>query len=112
MEQVEKNPYAAPGVHTDPLPPGAGPVDLDEQLADQTRRFLAHPGRFRIDRQNGVVYLSSIFKWFAKDFVNRYGSAKVGGGHSKQQRAVLNFVAGYLEAPDRQFLTMGMSSVT
>ena len=41
---------------------------LDAQLDDQTRRFLADPAKFRIDRAAGKVYLSPIFKWFSGDF--------------------------------------------
>lgn len=41
-------------------------VRLDEQLADQSRDFLSHPDRFKIDGK--YVRISPIFKWFKKDF--------------------------------------------
>jgi len=42
---------------------------LDEQLGDQTRRFLRDPSKgLRYDRQANEVWLSSIFKWYAGDF--------------------------------------------
>jgi hypothetical protein len=41
---------------------------LDEQLADQSRDFLSHPDRFRIEGKN--VRISPIFKWFKKDFAS------------------------------------------
>lgn len=41
---------------------------LDEQLADQLRRFLADPLRgLRVE--GNVLWVSKIFKWYAKDFV-------------------------------------------
>jgi hypothetical protein len=42
---------------------------LDDQLEDQTRRFLADPSKgLRFDEEAGVLHLSSIFKWYAGDF--------------------------------------------
>jgi Protein of unknown function, DUF547 len=42
---------------------------IDAQLADQTRRFLAEPAKgLRFERRDGVLWLSSIFKWYAGDF--------------------------------------------
>ncbi len=44
------------------------PERLEEQLADQTRRFLADPQRgLRVE--GTTLQLSSIFKWYAGDFV-------------------------------------------
>ncbi len=77
---------------------------LNEPLDDQTRRFLANPAKFRIDRNAGVVYLSPIFKWFKGDFVNKYSPDKNISNHSKEISAVLNFIAGHLEKPDRDYL--------
>lgn len=42
---------------------------LDEQLDDQTRRFLLeNPEKNRVDAGTGVVYLSPIFDWYRDDF--------------------------------------------
>lgn len=44
---------------------------LEEQLADQTRQFLADPSRgLRLDSEDGALRLSKIFKWYATDFVS------------------------------------------
>ncbi|MBI2495090.1 MAG: DUF547 domain-containing protein [Candidatus Omnitrophica bacterium] len=46
------------------------PERIDEQLSDQARRFLADPSRgLRLDDANGVLWVSNIFKWYAKDFL-------------------------------------------
>ena len=43
---------------------------MDEQLTDQVKRFLADPSRgLRVDSASGVLWVSKIFKWYAKDFV-------------------------------------------
>ena len=80
---------------------------LDRQLNDQTRVFLANPQKFRLDRGQGKVYLSSIFKWFGGDFVNNFGTDKAFTGFSPDERAVLNFVSQYLPAGDRDYLLQG-----
>lgn len=83
---------------------------LDRQFADQARKFLADPRRFRIDRDAGKVYLSSIFQWFGKDFVGKYEPTKGFAGRDKPTRAVLNFVSKSLPADaakDKKFLREG-----
>lgn len=42
--------------------------DLDAQLEDQTRRFLRDRTRNRWERDEGTLYLSRIFDWYADDF--------------------------------------------
>lgn len=41
---------------------------LDEQLADQARKFLASPEKNRLDEVTGTLHLSPIFKWYGDDF--------------------------------------------
>lgn len=78
---------------------------LEEQLSDQTRQFLAHPDRFRIDRDAKKVYLSPIFDWFGKDFVPGFSpAAGAFAPHDEKLRAVLNFVAGEVSEADAAYL--------
>jgi Protein of unknown function, DUF547 len=77
---------------------------LDEQFGDQTRKFLARSKNFRIDRKNKIVYLSSIFKWFGKDFIKTYGTKKGFAKQNKSQKAVLNYLAEFLDGPDAKYL--------
>ena len=79
---------------------------LNTQLDDQTRRFLASPHGFKIDRSAKRVYLSSIFKWFGEDWLKTYSVDGKFAGNAKQ-RAVLNFVSKYLNQSDRDFLIKG-----
>jgi hypothetical protein len=80
---------------------------LDGQLDDQARRFFRSPGGFRIDRAEGKVYLSSVFKWFGEDFLKVYGTSDKFTGNSDAERAVLNFVSRHLDEADRDFLLNG-----
>lgn len=47
---------------------------LDEQLADQTRRFLSDPRRNRYDASSNTLEISPIFDWYRQDFVQAAGS--------------------------------------
>ncbi len=77
---------------------------LDEQFEDQTLRFLADPGKFRIDENNGRVYLSPIFDWFGDDFVSKYGNGNRFPDRKNSQRAVLEFVIPHLGDAERAFI--------
>jgi hypothetical protein len=46
--------------------------DLDGQLYQEIRKFLAEERNFRIDHQEKAVFLSSIFKWYEKDYLSWY----------------------------------------
>ncbi len=80
---------------------------LDGQLDDQTRRFLASPSKFRVDRKRGTVGLSPIFDWYGGDFMAKYQPAS--GFHNRGARlsAVLNFVGRYVSPGLRGFLVAG-----
>jgi uncharacterized protein DUF547 len=82
---------------------------LEEQLADQSRRFLAREDRFRIDREGQRVYLSKILEWFGGDFVEAYPPPD---GSDDPQKATLAFVATYLPKADAEFIRAGDYSVS
>lgn len=81
---------------------------LEEQLADQSRLFLASPDNFRIERgeagKKGRVMLSEIFDWFGDDFVKRFADGGPISGHSAKERAVLNFIYPYTVEADARYL--------
>ncbi|KKD39669.1 DUF547 domain-containing protein [Limnoraphis robusta] len=79
---------------------------LDEQLDEQTRKFIALNQNFQIDKQNNQVYLSSIFKWFGEDFIPSFKAQDKFTGSDKE-RAVLNFVSQYLEESENKYLING-----
>ena len=79
------------------------PEKLDAQLNDQVAKFIVSPHGFKLDRQQNKVYLSSIFKWYGKDWVDTYGVKDQFAGNSKQ-RAVINFLSQYLNPEERRYL--------
>jgi len=80
---------------------------LDTQLDDQAYDFLANPRKFNIDREDGVVFLSSIFKWFGEDFIPSFGTNDRFTDHNQAERAVLSYIGTYLNDRDREFLENG-----
>lgn len=80
---------------------------LDEQLDDQSSQFIANPATgVNIDKDNGVVYLSSIFQWYEKDWIPTDGTDS-GFTGSEAQRAVLNFISRYVSPEDQAYLSEG-----
>ncbi len=80
---------------------------LKDQLDDQTRRFLSSDKNFLINKEQRLVYLSSIFKWYGKDFIESFKPATGFKGHKRRIKAVLNFISAYLKEEDRRFLKAG-----
>ncbi|MBN1362965.1 MAG: DUF547 domain-containing protein [Sedimentisphaerales bacterium] len=87
--------------------------DLDRQLDEQVKTFLAEGGGLRIDRSEGVVYLSALFKptWRGKEFVARYGTDKKFKSRPPETRAVLSFLTRYLTPQDVYFLEVENYSI-
>ncbi len=79
---------------------------LNEQLIDQTKKFLTNPLAFKIDRETQKVYLSAIFEpsWYGQYFTNKYGTDKKFKNQQPVVRAVLNFITGYIPESDVRFL--------
>ncbi len=80
---------------------------LDAQLDEQSEVFLAGDDNFRIDGDNSVVHLSSIFKWFGGDFTGKYAPETGFGDHGDDVRAVLNFISNYVNDQDAEYLRRG-----
>ena len=82
-------------------------ANLSAQLNTQTKQFLSNPQNFRIDRNSNRVYVSSIFKWFGKDFEKTYGTNQQSTRLNGTERAVVNFISRYALAADQQYLSQG-----
>ena len=80
--------------------------NLDAQLDDQVEIFISRPEAFEIDRENNEVRLSAIFDWFGEDWVAGFGTDE-GFEGSENEKAVLNFISGYLDEDDSAFLEAG-----
>jgi hypothetical protein len=121
LEQIEheilRKQFKEPGIHVSLVCAAMGcpPLRnepyvgnrLQEQFDDQAHRFLANQKKFQIDRKDAKVLLSPIFKWFASDFVNKYALKKNLGRHDKEESAVLNFIASYLDKEQKDYVLSG-----
>ncbi len=84
---------------------------LDDQFGMQAHQFVRQPDNFKIERDNGYVYISSIFDWFGQDFIKTYAPKKAFKDLSKKNAAVLNYLKDHLKKKDRRYLLQGDYSV-
>lgn len=68
------------------------PHELEARLNEATEVFIRDSSRNRLDKENGILYLSQIFRWFEQDFVKASGS-------------VINFVKKFLDESDYDYLS-------
>ena len=79
---------------------------LDGQLDDQVRRWLASPAGLQIDRGRGTVKISAIFQWFAPDWKRSETDLVTIPNHSKTSPE-LNFIGRYVNPEDRAYIMAG-----
>lgn len=84
---------------------------LEQQLDDQVNKFITSEHGFKLDRQENKVSLSSIFKWYGKDWINSYGVKDKFTG-SQKEKAVLNFLSDYLSPEERKYLENGRYKIS
>lgn len=112
-EMLRKN-YSEPGVHltlvcaSKGCPPLRTEVfygeKLKEQLDDQAVKFLKDNSHFQIDRDSGSVWVSKIFEWFGKDFIEKFLPTQGFEGFSPEEKSFLNFMSQNLKKENRNFL--------
>src|SRR6185503_14717686 len=67
-------------------------ADLDRQLDDAARGYLASPEGSRVD--GGGLLLSKIFEWYGSDFVKQYAPPP-GDADGSAERGIRGFVEHY-----------------
>jgi hypothetical protein len=83
--------------------------NLNQQLDEQTERFLSSPLAFGIDRENRKVYLSALFQssWYGREFIKKFAIDRKFKDQPVETRAVLNFITNYISKKDVTFLETG-----
>jgi hypothetical protein len=71
---------------------------LDEQLDEQTKRFLADPRGLKIDHVKKVFFISDIFSWYEEYYVEKYGQVKRFRDRNADIQAYLNFIVDRVSA--------------
>jgi hypothetical protein len=64
---------------------------LEQQLEAQTVSFINNKDKNYLDKENNILYISSIFKWYEGDFI-------------KDGEKLGEYVAGYLNPDDAEFV--------
>ena len=83
--------------------------NLNEQLDEQTKRFLSNRLAFSIDRKKQKVYLSALFQssWYGREFVHKFAIDRKFKDQPAEIRAVLNFITKYILKENITFLETG-----
>jgi hypothetical protein len=87
--------------------------NLSTQFDDQVKKFLAGQNAFKIDRENRMVYVSSILKstWYGNQFIAKYGTDLKFKQQEPAVRAILNFLTNYISPQDVDYLETGNYTV-
>jgi len=86
---------------------------VDAQLTDQSTKFVNNPKKFKVEQAN--VQLSSIFKWYGKDFVKKHGGAGnkfAAWGIPQDHQAVLAFAEPLLNENSKKLLNSGKKTTS
>ena len=65
--------------------------NLEAELELETRRFVNEERNVRIDHEQQVIHISSIFSWYDSDFLDWYGQR-----HPTSEPALLDYISLYL----------------
>lgn len=77
------------------------PESLDEQLDQVSEMFLQQDKGMVLDRDANRLNLSSIFEWYAEDFLL---PANKLGDYNDDERRIINFVIRYISESDRKYI--------
>ena len=78
--------------------------NLEAELESETRRFVNEERNVRIDHEQQVIHLSSIFSWYDSDFLDWYGQR-----YPKPEPALLDYISLYLPSEKAAGLTASAS---
>ena len=64
---------------------------LEQQLDERAKEFINNRDKNYLDKENGILYLSKIFKWYEGDF-------------TKESNSLENFIVKYLNNDDAEYI--------
>lgn len=82
------------------------PEGLDDRLNAAASNFILNRDKVRLDKENNYLYLSSILKWYKKDFPLSENAAAAYSKYGKNTRGMVAFVAAYMAGPDREYIEL------
>ena len=84
---------------------------IDKQLNQVTRDFINNPDKVRLDREDGTLYLSSIFDWYKEDFPATPSAKEQLGKYNKDEQGVIEFVLKYLPEAQQNYIVKNQPSI-
>ena len=80
---------------------------LDQQLDIETRFFLTEARNYKIDHDEKIIYLSSIFDWYEKDFTTWFSAE-----YPDRESSLLSYIERYLTPEKAEELKAVANSYT
>jgi hypothetical protein len=78
---------------------------LDEQLERDAIRFINNEEKVRLDTEENRLYVSSIFKWYAKDFSHGYDEIPEWlESYRKKERGIVSAIVRYIEGTEKDYI--------
>jgi len=75
--------------------------DSEQRLDQATRNFINDPAKVRLDRQQNILFLSSIFDWYKEDFSASADGMKQFDNYSKAEIGVIEIVMKYVSEAEQ-----------
>ncbi len=89
------------------------PTNLDDQLEEAATNFLADPLKFRIERDENILVLSTVFQDHAQDFTDAaIEIPEPARSYPASQRAVVAFILPRIRSQDRAYIVERKPSIT
>ena len=79
------------------------PEKFQEQLEQETRQFISSEDYISLDTKKNILFISSIFTWYAKDFPYD-GTKHWIKKYRKNERGIVQFIVSYLDSGRAEYI--------
>ncbi|MDY6933921.1 MAG: hypothetical protein SVZ03_06820 [Spirochaetota bacterium] len=84
---------------------------MDKRLEHAVNNFINNPDKVRLDKEDNRLYLSSIFKWYNKDFPLSKEAKQLFKGYNDKDRRVIVFLANYFPEDVMRYIIMNKPEI-
>lgn len=86
-------------------------LDLEQRLDHATRDFINNLDKVRLDENKNVLYLSSIFDWYKKDFVASPLGLKQFAQYNQDEIGIMEFVVRYFPKAKQNYIQQNQPKI-
>lgn len=78
--------------------------NVNDRLDQASADFVTNPEKVRLDKEKNILYLSSIFDWYKKDFKISENSGIILKKYKKKERGIIEFVLKYIGETEKNYI--------